>query len=94
MFFLWSGDTGNTGRFASATRHVRPIVCCKHRWVLQKPSVAAIIVGARNATHVQDHVALFSFQLDATDLGRIQEVLDSGRRPKGDCYSWERGGTW
>ena len=25
---------------------------------------------------------------------RLQEVLDRGVRPKGDCYGWERGGVW
>ncbi|MEW5316291.1 MAG: hypothetical protein WDW38_007671 [Sanguina aurantia] len=77
-----------------ADKHGSTVSNVASRWVLQKPSVAAIVVGARNASHVQDHVALFGFQLDETDLGRIAEVLDSGKKPKGDCYSWERGAAW
>ena len=53
--------------------------------------VAAAIVGARNANHVQDYPAVFAFTLDDQDLGRIDEVLEAGKQPKGDCYSWERG---
>jgi diketogulonate reductase-like aldo/keto reductase len=51
-------------------------------------------LGARNATHVDDHRALFSFQLDDSDLAAIRDVLDRGKKPKEDCYQWERGGGW
>lgn len=64
------------------------------RWVLQRPAVGAVILGARNARHVADHQALFSFQLDAQDCAAIDEVLAQARRPRGDCYSWERGGVF
>ena len=39
----------------------------------------------------QDHVALFQLALDDEDRGRIDEVLATGKRPRGDCYAWERG---
>ncbi|KXZ55536.1 hypothetical protein GPECTOR_2g1085 [Gonium pectorale] len=64
------------------------------RWVLQRPGVAAVILGARNANHVEDQQRLFSFALDSDDLGAIDDVLARGRRPTSDCYSWERGGEW
>ncbi|KAG2501704.1 hypothetical protein HYH03_000205 [Edaphochlamys debaryana] len=64
------------------------------RWVLERPSVAAVILGARNASHVQDHQRLFSFALDSEDRAAIEEVLAKGKRPIGDCYDWERGGVW
>lgn len=50
--------------------------------------------GARNASHVADHQALFSFALDQQDRDRIDAVLADSRRPSGDCYSWERGGRF
>jgi aryl-alcohol dehydrogenase-like predicted oxidoreductase len=63
---------------------------------LQAPNdvVPAVILGARNARHVDDHRALFSFALDEQDLGLIRDVLDRGKKPKEDCYQWERGGGW
>lgn len=64
------------------------------RWVLDRPQVAGVILGARNASHVTDHQRLFSFRLDDEDLGAIDEVLAAGGRPRGDCYDWERGGVW
>jgi aryl-alcohol dehydrogenase-like predicted oxidoreductase len=77
-----------------AMKHNSSIANVSCRWVLDKPAVAGIIVGARNANHVADHVKLASLRLDDEDLGRIDEVLDSGRQATGDCYDWERGGVW
>ena len=62
--------------------------------MLQRPAVPAVILGARNALHVPDHQQLFSFTLDEQDLAAIQEVLATGQQPKGDCYTWERGGVF
>lgn len=64
------------------------------RWVLQKNGVGSIIVGARNTEHIDDHMKLFQFALTDDDLGQIQEVLDQGRRPTSDVYTFERGGSW
>ncbi|GIL79723.1 hypothetical protein Vretimale_12369 [Volvox reticuliferus] len=77
-----------------ASKHGTSISNVATRWVLDRPGVAGVILGARNADHVQDHVRLFSFRLDEQDLAVIQEVLDRGRRPTSDCYTWERGGEW
>jgi aryl-alcohol dehydrogenase-like predicted oxidoreductase len=77
-----------------ADKHGTSISNVASRWVLQRPAVPAIIVGARNALHVPDHTALFSFELDAADEAALQEVLASGRQARGDCYAWERGGVW
>ena len=56
--------------------------------------VAGVIVGARNASHVQQHQKLFSFALDEEDCRRIEEVSAQGFRPSSDCYTWERGGSF
>lgn len=64
------------------------------KWVLDSPAVPAIIVGARNANHVSDHLALFDFDLDADDRAAIASVLAKGAQPTEDAYTWERGGRW
>ncbi len=64
------------------------------KWVLDSPVVPAVILGARNASHVQDHVKLFDFQLDVDDRSRIVKVLAEGRSASEDAYAWERGGRW
>ena len=51
-------------------------------------------MGARNASHVQQHQKLFSFSLDDEDRQRIEEVSSQGIRPSSDCYTWERGGSF
>jgi aryl-alcohol dehydrogenase-like predicted oxidoreductase len=77
-----------------ATKHNTSISNVAARWVLQRPAVPAVILGARNALHVPDHQQLFTFSLDDSDLSAVQEVLDAGQQPKGDCYTWERGGVF
>lgn len=77
-----------------AAKHGTSISNVASRWVLQRPAVPAIILGARNASHVPDHQRLFDFELDADDLAAVDGVLAAGSRPKGDCYDWERGGTF
>ena len=79
---------------AIGDKHGVSIANVAARWTLQSPVVPAVILGARNARHVDDHRALFSFDLDERDLGRIRDVLDRGKKPKEDCYQWERGGGW
>lgn len=77
-----------------ADKHSTSISNVASRWVLQRPAVPAVILGARNALHVPDHQQLFSFSLDQEDLDAIEGVLASGPQPKGDCYTWERGGVF
>eukprot|EP01025_Chloroclados_australasicus_P019640 TRINITY_DN20728_c0_g1_i6.p2 TRINITY_DN20728_c0_g1~~TRINITY_DN20728_c0_g1_i6.p2 ORF type:complete len:242 (-),score=40.33 TRINITY_DN20728_c0_g1_i6:204-929(-) len=77
-----------------AVKHGTTIGSVACRWVLDKPGVAGIIVGARNADHVNDDVTLFNLGLDAEDQQSIEEVLSEAVQPKGDIYTWERGGQW
>ena len=65
------------------------------RWVLDSNDVTpAIILGARNANHVDDHRAMFAFELDDDDKASIRGVLNKGKAPSADCYTYERGGPW
>mmetsp|Transcript_13859 Transcript_13859/g.34859 ORF Transcript_13859/g.34859 Transcript_13859/m.34859 type:complete len:408 (+) Transcript_13859:190-1413(+) len=64
------------------------------KWVLDKPQVAGILIGARNASHVSDMAHVNEITLGASDLEAINAVLDKGKQAKGDCYDWERGGTF
>lgn len=77
-----------------ATKHNVDIAEVSSRWVLQRPAVAAVILGARNASHVDQHRKIFTFELDNDDLAKIEVALDTGIKPTSDVYSWERGGRW
>ena len=75
-------------------KHDQSIANVATRWVLEKESVLAVILGARNDFHVEDHQKLFQFTLDADDKSRIDEALSFTTKATGDCYDWERGGKW
>jgi len=60
-------------------------------WVLNRPQVVGILIGARNASHVADNQEASRLQLNQSDLDNIAGVLDKGFLATGDCYDWERG---
>ncbi|KAF6265763.1 aldo/keto reductase [Scenedesmus sp. NREL 46B-D3] len=68
--------------------------CVAARWVLQQPGVAAVVLGARNATHIRDAQRLFSFELDEIDSLDIDAAYEGAHQPTTDVYTWERGGSW
>ncbi|GAB1538651.1 aldo/keto reductase [Scytonema sp. NUACC21] len=60
------------------------------RYILDKPTVAGVIVGARLsiAEHLEDNAKVFNFTLDAEDLDRIDAVSGKSRdlyKLIGDC---------
>ncbi len=63
------------------------------RALLDRPQVAAVIVGAINTAHLQAHEKVGSIQLDAEDLGAIEAVTDYRRGPREDVYTLERDRT-
>jgi hypothetical protein len=50
-----------------ADKHQVAIADVATKWVLDKDTVPAVIIGARNANHVDEHRRLATFQLDAAD---------------------------
>lgn len=66
------------------------------RYILQQESVKAVIIGARNARHIDQHKKLFSFSLTSSDVSEIRDFLkNTGTVPHSDVYQWERGlETW
>jgi len=74
-----------------AKKHDTTISNVAAKWVLDRPGVAGVILGARNASHAADAPVLANLQLDEADKAAISEVLAAGKKPKGDCYQWERG---
>lgn len=60
------------------------------RYVLQQEGVAAVIIGARNARHLQSLQNLARFELQATEIEAIRSVIDTGTGVPGDVYDIER----
>jgi aryl-alcohol dehydrogenase-like predicted oxidoreductase len=63
------------------------------RYILQKPTVAGIIIGARNTRHLEKIKKLGSFKLEAEDLQKIRSVVDKARGPQGPVFCLERDRT-
>jgi aryl-alcohol dehydrogenase-like predicted oxidoreductase len=93
---LMVDEFGGWARFQSllgtlvqvASRHGVSIANVAVRWVLDRPGVAATIVGAPDARHVEDNRAVFGFGFDEHDLERLRD--SEGVGPEGDVYAAER----
>lgn len=73
-----------------ADKHEVSVANVAERYILDKPAVAGVIIGARLgvAEHIAENARLFSFVLDDEDNHAIETVLASARdlyRIIGDC---------
>ncbi len=73
-----------------ARKHGVSIPAVATRWVLDRPGVAAVIVGARYAHHLDGALGMFAFALDDEDRGLIETVLAERAGPAGDTFELER----
>ena len=73
-----------------AGKHGRSIAQVALRWVLERPNVAAAIVGATSARHLAENVAVFDFALDEEDHAAVTAVTARRAGPEGDCFDLER----
>lgn len=73
-----------------AHKHKVTIPAVATRWMLDKPAVAAVIVGARYAAHLDGALGMFAFRLDAEDRRMIGAVLAERSGPTGDTFELER----
>jgi aryl-alcohol dehydrogenase-like predicted oxidoreductase len=73
-----------------ATKHQADIASIASRAILDRPQVAAAIVGATNATHLDANTRMASLPLDAADRAAIAAVTDRRKGPEGDVYTLER----
>lgn len=59
-------------------------------YVLNKPTVAAAIIGTRSERHIQSNKAIFSAELLAEDIQRIDALLNQHAIPDGEPFELER----
>jgi aryl-alcohol dehydrogenase-like predicted oxidoreductase len=76
-----------------ADRHGSDIATVASRAMLDRPQVAAVIVGARNRSHLPANVAITALQLTAEDHQEIAAVLARRKGPAGDSFALERDRT-
>ena len=75
---------------AIAGRHATDIASIASRYVLGRPMVAAVIVGARDQAHLAANSALSQIALTARDHAEISAILANRCGPKGDTFALER----
>ena len=46
------------------------------RWVLQRPSVVSIVVGARNEAQLKENLGAVGWSLDAAQMTRLDEASE------------------
>jgi aryl-alcohol dehydrogenase-like predicted oxidoreductase len=77
----------------AAQKHGTDIATVASRVILDRPQVAAVIIGATNTAHLRAHSQLDALRLDAQDLSEIAAVTDYRRGPREDVYILERDRT-
>ncbi len=60
------------------------------RAVLESSGVGAILVGARDARHLEDNLRTLQMRLDAEDREAIESLLSRNPGPQGDVFGLER----
>ncbi|MEM9221744.1 MAG: aldo/keto reductase [Pseudomonadota bacterium] len=73
-----------------ADRHRSDIATVASRWVLGRDGVAAVIVGARNRSHLSRNLALAGLTLSPEDVAQIDRARASLKSLEGDVYDLER----
>jgi len=73
-----------------AAKHATTIAAIAARWVLDRTPVAAVMIGARSETHVDDNLRVFEIRLDGEDRERIDGILARAEGPFGEPFGLER----
>lgn len=78
---------------AVADKHTTTIANVAVAWVLHQLGDGGgwVILGVRDASHLEEHAALREVAIDAKDSAQIEAVLAKGEPPRGDIWSFERG---
>lgn len=91
-------DAGGWSRFQKllgvlhsiAVKHSSSVATIAARWVLDRPTVAAAILGIGRHSRVTQYAEIAALKLDAEDEQTIDETLRMQPVPPGDTYELER----
>lgn len=73
-----------------AEKHGVSITNVAAQYMLSRPAVGGLIIGAVNSKHLQENMNSFSFRLDEYDLRKIEEAKSHFKIPEGDVWDLER----
>ena len=72
-----------------ADRHGVSLSAVAARYVLDRPQVSAIIIGARYAAHLDETLAIGALRLDESDVDMLRCALSNRAGPRGPVYGLE-----
>ena len=73
-----------------ARKHGASVANVAARWVLDRPQVAAAIVGTRGAQHLQDNLRVLKLRLDDDDRQALGQAMERLMPLPGDTFAVER----
>ena len=73
-----------------AERQDSDIATIASAYILQRPAVKGVIVGARNISHLGSNLQIPHIKFSQADLCSIKEVIDVAKGPNGPVYYLER----
>ncbi len=73
-----------------AEKHGASLANVAVRWLLDRPQVAAAIVGARGAGHLEDNLRVLSLRFDAEDQRLLEQAVSRLRPLAGEPFGLER----
>ncbi|WP_299794436.1 aldo/keto reductase [uncultured Marivita sp.] len=81
---------------AIAQRHDRPMAHIAIAWLLSRPGVASVLLGARTAEQLDANLATADFQLNCADLAALTKVSAPGlpSYPYKFVQDWSEMDTW
>lgn len=73
-----------------AEKHHASITNVASRYILDRKPVAAVIIGAKTAAHLDENLKIFEFVLDQEDMIEIEKVIRQRKGPSRDVFDLER----
>lgn len=73
-----------------AKSHNTDIGTIASAYIVNRPGVSAVIIGARNLSHLESNLKIPTIKFSEQELGTIAEVLSKSKRPNGPVYYLER----
>lgn len=73
-----------------ADNHSTDIATIASAWVLKRPGVKAVIIGARNISHINSNLQIPEIIFTSQELASLDGVLAQSKGPQGPVYDLER----
>lgn len=73
-----------------AESHRSDIGTISSNYILSRPAVSGVIVGARNILHLPSNVSIPEIELTQEELDSLKEIMERSEGPSGPVYDLER----